>query len=576
MSVRGDTGPGVERWPTLARVFAGLVALTVIACLLLAATTYAPSYSSTGYMEDLGFLLDAVWRTAQHQVPSVDFISPIGAGFYGVYALVMKLQPFGWAVIVRANLLVSCVVAVATVAILRRTTTIEALALLALIAFLTALSGREFGTGVEQLSVAYLAPYNRWGWAIIIPVAAGLLLPRRDSGWLAAMLVGLLGAYLFFLKLSYFGAYVGLLGASLLLEIGTAGGRRRMMATAIGAAVPLAVAILYSLTFPGMMTGYLHDIAAVAALGNVGRFGKLVRLVPTAGTVLGLALLVLYLAGGLRDRRDWRNVARCVLLIGAAGMILLQNHEWIDPPLYFATVVIAYALGATRRDGAAAPVPQGSVLEGGVPHSGVPVAFALALVVVSPPLIGDIATTYFERALQGRSDKPRFAEFEGTMLSQLRFTYGDVFAKPVLTSGDAGAPECVPQACRVLAAMTDGVAALRKLGHLGGPMGGPTSGPVMALSFSNPYPALVGLPSPKHVPLWWDAERTYNTRTAPPADQVLSDVALVMQAKLDHNATPLTALYAPAVARQFHVVLDTTYWRIWQRGAALPVLSSSN
>ncbi len=553
----------MNTWRIVTNAFAGLVALAMVSCLVLAATTHSLSYSSTGFMEDLGFLLDAVWRVAQHQVPSVDFVSPIGAGFYAVYAMVLKLQPFGWAAIIQANLLVACVVTIATIVVLRQTMTIEALALLTLIAFLAAMSGREFGTGVEELSVAYLAPYNRWGWAVIIPVAAGLMLPRRDAGWLPAMVIGALGAFLFFLKLSYFAVYVGLLVASLLLDVGVAGCRRRMVATAIGAAVPFALAMLYALTFPGLMTGYLHDVAAVAALGNVGRFGKLVRLVPAAGVYLSLMLLVLYLAGGLRSRHDWRNVLRCILLIGAAGTILLQNHEWIDPPLYFAAIVVAYALGAGQREGAAAPVLQRSV-----PRSTVPAAFAMTLIAVSPPVIGDVATTFFERALQRRGDKPRFAEFEDTVLAPLSLTYGDVFAKRVLTSSDAAAPECVTQACHALAAMTDGVEALRKLG--------PPSGPVLALSFSNPYPALLGLASPKHVPLWWDANRTYTARTAPPAEQVLSDVGLVMQAKLDHNATPLTAIYEPAVMRQFHVVLETPYWRIWQRGTLASVVESRN
>src|SRR5262249_54464306 len=121
--------------------------------------------------------------------------------------------------ILRANLLVAWLAAAFSTALLAKLARPWTVVAISLIPFLVACSPRE---NMSLYEIGHLAPYNRWGWAFITPLAFYALAPGDIDGksqiWRAA-LAGIGLFLLLFLKITYFGAACIVIAAATLLGL---------------------------------------------------------------------------------------------------------------------------------------------------------------------------------------------------------------------------------------------------------------------------------------------------------------------------------------------------------------------
>lgn len=547
----GETRPAAG-WQRVCLALSGLALLAILLETVLVLSAHTVLISSHEYMNDFWFLLDAMWRVAQGQQSSVDFHSPIGPAFYGVYRVVEGWSPFTLLTMVRADLLVALVVVLLCVLLLRGHATIETVALFALLGFSVAISGRELGANVIQRSYSFLAPYNRWGWALMIPALAGLLLSgRRLAAW-QAVLLGLVGTFLLFMKLSYFAVYLGLAIAALVLRDDA---WPRRWSGVIPILLPALATVLFSLIAPAAVHGYFQDLQGAAAI-NPLRFGKLFQSAPEAALFLGFGLFILFLGGRLH-RRVWRDFTCVVLAIGAGSAILLQNHEIADVPLYAAALILAYAL--SRRPEAARAVPAAPSTWSGAP------ALALTLLLCAPTLFGNLFSPVFQLIGERTGQVYRFTIFAGTPMEAFRLKDLELSLmrddSPVLAAGELQNIDCYWPACENIKHVENGLLALRAIA--------PHPRSILSLDFGNPFPALLHVSSPRNAVSWFDYGRSFDAHTGPQPVELYRTSEIVMVPLFKGPNDKVVQLYAADLPHYYTKIAQTADWAIWRHRPAM-------
>lgn len=531
----------------------GMVVLCVLLCIVMLAShlSYPSMILATGrYLEDLWMVSDSIWRVHSGQYPNIDFITPIGPIFYGMYALVLKLEPPSLLVAVHANLLMGLICAALTIGVSIRTMRIELVALLSLFTFLTAASGRDFGSAFVEEATSYLAPYNRWSWALAIPAMIGLLLPSKSRTGISYVLTGACGAALFFLKMTYFAAFVGALIVSSALDVISPASRPNALRKALTIGLSMVGAILVGALLFGATSAYLADIRMAAAANSTLRLNRLVEFSLEAATFFGFAMLIYFMLQGLRRPADWVDLARIGLMVGAGAGILIQNHDSADAPLYYAALVLAYALGARAAE--AAPAPSSD-------HAPIFAFLVLALLLITP-VGSDVgkAALLRVRAL-GEEPWSPVAAFAGTPLEPFRSTN---FLAPdgSFDQEDIAKSDCSAELCRVLFTTADGVELLKEIG--------PSHGSILPLVFSNPFSSLMRTPPPRGSLIWWHHGRSFSEEHAPPADTVFRDVETVLVPKKDANGEALIKIYAETLSQDYRWVGESEHWIALRRRKA--------
>lgn len=532
--------------PDLGIAVALLAAAIIVVEMVMILTTRVLTYSSTQFVNDLWFTIDSMWRATSGQLPNVDFHSPIGPVFYGVYALTAQLMPFSAVMMLRADLLVGIVATVLTVAILWRKVPTEAVALMALLAFGAAVTGHEMGTSQFDRYYSFLAPYNRWSWALVIPAAAGALIPMRRTA-LAASLIGMIGVLLLFLKLSYFIVFIGFCVAGFGLDW-VEGRGRLVTATLILVTVLLALIVL--IAAPTMVHGYFADIANAASI-NALRVNKIALSAPEAAIFFAAGLLVLHLAGGLQGWRDWTSVARVAVAVGGGVLILLQNHDRSEAPMYAVALVIAYAVGRQHWAPGSAAVSQKPQL----------LSFCLVAIMAAPTLMASLSSAPFQYVAIRSGELHAFKEFQGTPVANLRLkdlTLADNRQANLMLieAPELKALNCALIACTAMGRTAEGVTALRQLGV-------PPGSRILALDFSNPFPAIFGTPDPRFNYSWYDYGRSWTEAFGPEPAKLFSEADIVMEPLFNGPYDQLRRVYGGSLPRFYRLAKTTPSWRIW-------------
>ncbi len=500
---------------------------------------------SERYIADLWMVMDAMWRTSLDQRPNVDFVSPIGPFFYAMLGVPLQFQAPAPAVLLQANVLAGLLAVLLTVGITWRALGPGLSALSAALVFLMAVSGRDFGTSIAESSIGYLAPYNRWSWALSFPVALGIFLPHPRRAWLAHALIGVAIALLFYLKLTFAAVLLGCILVNFLIEF-VAGQDRpeafRKAVVALGAfAVALGVGALFF-----SLSHYLADVALAAKAGPPqARLGKGVMSAFEAALFLAVALQLYFLSGGLRRKADWPDVLRLAVLAASGVALLVQNHDLTEAPLYFALPLLAFALG--RRAATAGPEDQPDTGRSGLANP----AFILLLTILAVPIVNDLGGMLFGRLHESRSSGSMIQAFQGTPLQQVRLSaLRD--ADGVFSDADIEASRCSHSNCVAAFRTAEGVRLLQRLNL--------ADRPVLPLAFSNPFSVLTRTPSPRGPLLWWHEGRSFSAGHAPPADAVFREVDVVLVPKNDGTAETLTQVYAEVLRRDYVQAGESSNW----------------
>lgn len=500
-----------------------VIATAAVAGLAMVFLTPGVYFGFDGYFGDFWTATEAVNKTKDGLLSSVDYYSPIGPVYGYVFALwlLFDADPTA-ATILQASALAALIAAAMGILILRRHVSTIGLAVAVFSIIGIAVSGRGNGELLHEMPLHYVAPYNRWAWALFIPVALRLALPyRRDL--LGDVVLGIAIALLLMLKVTYGAAAIGLVAA------------RVCLLPSSWRAVPLIVSGLVSVLAAielttGQVSAHVSDLAFTARLPQSGlRLYKLFEQLGEAA-IYSLAAIVLYF-GTLHRTTLWsdlRPVLLILLVAGAGCAVLMQNHYSVEAAIYPLLPLLALEWTGTFSPGTQVTVLRKRVLLAG----------AIAAMLVYPAV--DIAMHLGQRVqLVVNGPDPAFA---GTPYADLRFEprhiATDNSALNTFADGRAG--------------VLEGLTMLREAGA-----DSTGVGQVVALAFANPFPMLLGQSSPSGTPIWLHEGRSFSREIFVPARLLFEGVDYVMSPT---QPSTLEEIYADTLEADFEIVAEGDYW----------------
>jgi hypothetical protein len=507
---------------------------------------------------DSMIFFDAIYRIGLGQRPSVDFPTALGPVTLYLPALGAWLTHGNAGAVEAASAIFALVLGIATAQAGAARFPSAVVAVLVLIVFLIVVpaallggyggnsitavgSGGEVVTGGMTLAMLY----NRWGWAMLIPIFC-YLAPRRDNAAptiVETVSLSLLLAILFYLKLNYF--VVGLAACGLFAMLNP--GRWRTLG--IGAAATLALVLLAGLT-TGLLPAYLRDVAFAAKVsGGRGSFIEIVRINLRDLLLAGAPLAVLAFA----RRLLWRDVAMIAFMIVGCLFVINQNSQYvIMPPL---AVIGAY--GVARMTGAD-KAERASFLG----------AFAVFLLLCSSLLL-DRGLTMIDQAyaahrehLRGPTPWTATPGLRGVYVMERESYLGELRSadtedkriRTFMRINQMGRLQPLRQQ-EYMETLVAGAADLRGVIKPGES--------IVTLDMSNPFPFMLNARPAKGSWLTMDAGRTLTEKMHPAPEDIFADADHVMIAKLSLTYTSSVLamnVYAPWLAQHYAERVETPYW----------------
>jgi hypothetical protein len=535
------TGPRIFR-SDAAVVMLVLGALVATGLLLIVPGVYFSQWS-----QDLFIPLEGVLHLRAGQWPHRDFMTPVGSGWYWINALPTYLLPIGARTLIEANLLVALTAAALALWVALPRLPRWLAGLTAFYIGMLALSPRQIGEGYAQIT--NIASYNRHCWALIAVIALAALLPdrtprhdRRDG-----VIVGVLIAACFYIKITYAAVGCGFVGLALITTRGLAGWR--FSAWAAGAAAAL-VALIGVAT--GDLPGYFADMrTAVAVLPDVSRHDAALYLLVMGAPGLAMSAALGVLAAARTDCLiNWRDSTTWTGSITAfVGLVIsLQNHPEPENPLLPVALLLAWQSPRLFHPG--------------------PFRFSNALG-LSAIVIGICLTLNLDCAAVYRTSAapvdhgPVTRWLAETHVPDMRFGTAHV---------TAGAFDSVPLATtdvQTFRRWQDAADLLQP--HLKSRH----DAIVLPFAWSNPIPLLLDLPPVRHEVAWWDWQRTFNPTHRPDPHALLDAVDFVMvpnsAALIPHDFVPfqapqmMWAAYGATVQHDFSLAGHSEFWDLWVR-----------
>ncbi|MEM7695691.1 MAG: hypothetical protein AAF318_14665 [Pseudomonadota bacterium] len=520
---------------TLAVGFFALSGVGILAALATDGVYIDASYG----LNDIYMFLDQAARSADGLVPSVDYMSPIGPAYAAILAAALEFGPPTVARLVTANLLVAVGAGALTLVFLVGRASLLTVAASVLIVTATALSLREITLPFAWSAASAITPYNRYGWALLLPIALFLTLPplARPSPveLLRAGLVGVVAAGLLLLKASYGAVAVALI-------VGCAVVRPRSLIVGAVALGSLGLSLVAVQVFVVPLGPHLADLMAIAeASTGPRRFLKVLRMAGEAGVYFALAATFLVLLS--TDRRPvaallqrWRLMLLLAGLVVAGLLGLFQNHYSSEAVTYF--IMLLLVVEWTRG---AASVQR-------------PVLVAVAALIAVRVAVVDVGAVAAQ-AVGTRLYPPvplAGTPFAGLVVDPRAFP--DRRLPPDLT-------RCKEGNCHQIAKIVEGRALL-------GDAVGPDDG-VLALTFSNPFAAEFGRPL-RGAPIWFHEGRSFSRAAPPDPDVVFQDATFVILEKGEPSAIVLEEVYGPRLAERYAPVSEGRYWTLYRRLGPAP------
>ncbi|MDF2233414.1 hypothetical protein P2H44_12705 [Albimonas sp. CAU 1670] len=302
---------------------AGRPLWTALILLALAALEFALSAGPgrilvTAYEVDTLHYLDGIERVRRGEIPHLDFRTPLGALTFEAMAIWNAPPARAMAL---ANLATAALCA--PLAAWLAATRMSFIAALGLGAFAILLASSLIVDATE-LGASLALGYNRWGWAALVLVAPIMVLPPRRPGpaadWGDALALGLAGALIAFLKISFVAALGPLWLGWLLL-----GGRPRAALASLAVALVASAALAAALGGVEATRAYGADLWDVATSDSRAQPGASIGGVvssPDAAPLMLCALVAVLalLRAGLR-----REAAATALFVLGVALAAWQN-----------------------------------------------------------------------------------------------------------------------------------------------------------------------------------------------------------------------------------------------------------
>lgn len=558
----------------------------------------------TDYFDDMFVVMDLVWRSSLGQMPHVDFHSPIGPTFYWPFAVVTAFFEPSALTLLHANLIVAlCLLMLAMATLPQRLSGVLYFAAVSAI-ILTAVAPRDLDWAFNDYT--HLAPYNRWGWSLIMLATLISTVPRGSSARTLHIVIdgfalGSILALLLYLKINFFFAALGMAIVGLIL-------RQIRLPVLLGACATLALIVAAVALVLGNNLAYLRDISS-ALQANVEDLGSASRIAQLRISVLVGALYLVMLAGVLWAWRPtlsivawsrfwWKTLLICCAIVLAGAVLGTQNHNEFELALYVTAVLVAVELAKRKLSLPETELPPsfaggtaGFTMRSLRRISWIPIVLAAGFM----PILD--ATSVVAHAFESRSSSV-------CPLPGLRGTTGEklLVLKPILGGGRAdlsrsGGPlrfvaarsgsldpadeaPCLTSPEAFVRAPAKELLALQAQQLVAGKMlidqSEVPGGAILALNFTNPYPALLRTTPPSGSLIWWD-RRTFSARSYPDARQLIGSSGAVLQGRTTDmgpgtltntslaNSSAMWPIYGRQISQEFKRIAQNEFWMMWIR-----------
>lgn len=287
---------GASAPPAAPRAGLLALALTLVFALLCAALLIPGVLVTTEMEHDVLHMMDAVGRRGAGQLAHLDFVTPMGDLSIEAIAIWRRVfdMPFGMSMLM-AN--VTVMAAALPLAIWAGVSRLGFLPGLALGVYCLVLAG-ALSWRVNSATVTFAMSYNRWAWALAIPMTVLLLTrPRRPGArtdLIDGLAIGLTAAALLWLKASYAAA---LAPVFMLWAVLTGRMRAGLLAIAVGTAAAAGIALALAGDVPtavALTTAYVHDLIFVSTSAVRPSPGDApLQLIAAPGQALGSVLCLI-------------------------------------------------------------------------------------------------------------------------------------------------------------------------------------------------------------------------------------------------------------------------------------------
>jgi hypothetical protein len=493
---------------------------------------------------DLFVVLEGVLHLQYGHRPHIDFSSPVGILYLIPYYITTFFGPLRGMTVVYGNALFGVLAfGLAAAASRERLPPVWA-GVFSFYVGLLSISPRLLVVEGGPLNFMNQAFYNRFAWSLFCILCLTVSLPRQNNSGKAdrnvdAAICALLLFSLFYMKITYFLAGIGLLAMSLITvqrdRLLRNGGRVLAIFVGLMAAMELAT---------GITVPYLRDLASTAAAAPaVFRGNELARILLATYhehlLILSVGAVSAALGGVVAG--VGKKAFLLIALMGAGLAVATYNVLGFEIPIVPVVALIALMLFSPRMS------PQGDTSWG---HS---VLAGIVALIFLQPIVLD-AGALVRAVVRSSAQSADVIWLRDTTMSDLAIS-----DQPnLLRTGENKGPYC----CEMndneyLYVVSDGVSLLRS--HMSRPAR------VFSLGWSNPFPTLLGGPPIKHSLLWWDQGRTFSSASHPPGTKLLDEVDYVLISKVDVRWSPrqmMGEIYAEELRTMFMQLDESRYWTL--------------
>lgn len=464
--------------------------------------------------------LDGAWRMLNGQRPHLDFYSFMGVLVYLPTLLGLLLASGGAEGFAYGQALVGLFSGLSSYLLTRKRLpdVPAALFCLSIVLLVTA----PFPLGQSPLFTSPATTYNRYGYAALALILLEAVAPAKRTGnrqeLLGGISTGSLLVMLFFLKITFFGAAVFLIGALAFCRPQTA---RRWAGIAAGCA---ALSLSFNAYFGFTLMPMIRDFVMVAGAKRVfARAYQLDSILVDAGTLISFAAITALLL--LLQKRS--HSARAVTIAGAAvcfaGTVLLfGSSEPHGTPLAIFFVLLALSQLARRSSGDSRLLSGAVLLWGSV----------FTLTAIAPSLMG-FGYAAFLRVQATRHEIP----MAGSTLATFIPTGTDSWYR---------------------AFVNDGLALVKQNRAPGDTL--------MCLEFTNPFSYGLGMKPARGGATTLDYQTTFSDAHRPTAEWLIGSANLVMVPKTYSYPAyeNIRRIYGPYLNSHFHVMAESAQWRLYR------------
>ncbi len=538
LSDRIGNGLG-HRWIPFAISFALL-------CVLIGSQIVAGNVAYEFYSQDVFVVLDGILHLQAGHRMHEDFTSTVGLFYLLPYYLTTFVMGLDGMTIIYGNALAGLFTFALAVMASRGRISAMWGAIFSFYVGFQDISPRLLSLNVSLINYGNQAFYNRFAWGLFSILCLLVAIPRRENRDdfrrdLDSVFCGLLLFILFYLKITYFVAGIGLLGVTL---IGGFPLNLRRLGIALTALV--GAALLFELG-TGITGPYLVDLMHAFQVAHPDRMQDLIDI-------------------AIHNY----NSTLLVIVIACASAILAGASINILPKLFYVVAALGAGIVLATYNNKAYEIPL------------VPTVALVAMLSFSPwkedlhrlqcwrLLLTAVVALTFARPIaldfisliraEHRSFVPgsKVSLLQGTPLSDLVVT-----EKPnrLLSKTSKERPVCcVVNDSEYFYLLSDGMALLKR--HIHG------NETVLAFAWSNPFPILLGLPPVKHNLLWWDEYRTFSAASSPKPSELLGGVDYIMVPKTDMPWGPaplMSKIYGDELRAKFQRADESAYWILLAR-----------